>query len=167
MAQSSTFFQQLSGKFLENISKSSPIFAEMLSAAARMQELSGVPSTPYEKMKYDLFGKDYTFKTIDDIPDPENFNLDALTESIKQISKQLAQTTLSAASGFQIQQENINPENVQSLTFEMPEYLIDKNLARKNIEFSEIVRSLTVERLKEQPVEIAKKLVAHFAEMYK
>lgn len=169
--QASSFFKQLSGSLLEKFAQSSPTFAQLLSTAATMQSLSGSPLPPYEQMKKDLFGEDYKFKTINDISAPEDFNLKTLTESLHKISKQFQQAALSSTSYVAEQLESPSIEglgNLEGLSYSVPENsFIDLNLARKNIEFSEIVRSLTVDQLKEQPVEIAKRLVAQFVEMYK
>lgn len=174
LEQASSFFKQLSGSLLDKFAQSSPTFAQLLSATAMMQSLSASPLPPYEQMKKNLFGEDYKFKTIKDIPSPEGFNLATLTDSLHKISKQFQQTTLSAVDMLSMQLQDPTFEGINNLEG-MNSYnpdssennIIDINLARKNIEFSEIVKSLTVEQLKEQPVEIAKKLVAHFVEMYK
>ncbi|NBW58711.1 hypothetical protein EBR43_13240 [bacterium] len=51
-------FQQLSAAIQERF----PEFTttDLLST---IQNLSSVPVHPYERLKYDMFGKDYTFKT--------------------------------------------------------------------------------------------------------
>lgn len=171
--QISSLFKQLSGSLLDKFAENSPVFAQMLSAAAIMQSLSGNASHPYEQMKRNFFGENYQFKTINDLKAPESFNLDTITLSLQKISKQLAQTTLSSASSTSMQVESTdiqNLENLENFSFNPAEHNligVDVDLARKNIEFSEIVKSLTVDQLRAQPVEIAKKLIAHFAEMYK
>jgi hypothetical protein len=164
--QATTILQQISSGLLQKY----PALTELLSAASNIQELSSIPITPYERMKYDYFGKDYVFKTIDDIETPETFNLPEITEQINNISDQLALTTLSAASAFQTQQEKAIQENnsdINNLSFYISEINIDKDLARKNIEFSEVIRSLTMQHIEQQPVETAKKILSHYVKLYK
>lgn len=165
--EQTSLFSQLSGSLFDKLSRNSPMFAQMLSAAQAMQELSAAACHPYEKMKIDLFGKDYKFPTIDDIEVPNDFNLDVLTEGIKRISKQIQTTSLSSVSAFAGFASDTENNSIENFNINIPENTISPDLARKNIEFSEIVKSLTVDRLKEQPLEIAKKLISHFEQLYR
>lgn len=69
---------------------------DTLPALTALRSLSAVPKHPYDFLKYKLFGKDYQkykFKTIDDIPLPENYTLtDAHVEHLK--TNKTLQTTL-------------------------------------------------------------------------
>jgi len=162
--EQTTFIKQMSSSLLQNLSQYNPLFAELLSAI-QTQSLSGVPINPYEKLKYDLFGKGYVFKTINDIKSPDTFNLEDLTEKINQIADQCTQSSLSAVSAFSIKAQE---QTSEPLSFNLLENdFIDINLARKNIEISEIVRSITIEQIKKEPIEIAKKLINHFVEINK
>lgn len=69
---------------------------EALPTLTALRALSAVPKHPYDFLKYKLFGpdyKDYKFKTLDDIPMPENLTLtDAYAEHLK--TNKVIQTTL-------------------------------------------------------------------------
>lgn len=171
--QLATVFQQISssfGSFFEQNAQGDSSFAKLLSAAQAVQELSGIPVHPYERMKYELFGEGHKFKTIDDISIPENFNLKSLTESLHEVSHQFRDTTLSAASAFATYAESTSGINfdLANMSYDTPQFTsLEIDLAKKNIEFSEVVKSLTVDQIKAQPLEIAQKLVSHFVTLYK
>jgi hypothetical protein len=169
--ETSLFFKQLSSDLLSRFAEHSPLFAELLSTI-QTQSLSGVPVNQYDKIKYNFFGPEYEFKTINDIEAPEKFNLNEITDNIKNASKQLNLITLSAAQAFQVyaESEPVIPE-LSSVSFNASfdqslEKIINVDLTRKNIQFTEVVRSMTLEQIENQPVETAKKLLSHFVELY-
>ena len=55
--------------------------------------LSAIPIHPYDKIKYDYFGSDYSFKCLDDLEEPEDIPREHCVDYIKNKSKELMSTT--------------------------------------------------------------------------
>jgi hypothetical protein len=148
----STLLNQLSAqirqRFNEIISNS-----ELLSA---MQALSAAPSHPYERLKYQLFGEDYKFPTINDLEVPTDF--DPVTYNC-QLSSCVMQTQQSILSG--LSSLDVNSTNINANSFSLPETTV-----KHNIQFMEIVRNLTVQDINDNPFEIAKKLTSFYVKNY-
>jgi len=148
----STILNQLSAqirqRFQEIISNS-----EILSA---MQALSAAPSHPYERLKFELFGEDYKFPTIHDLEVPTDFN--PITY-MQQLSAKSQQTQLTMLSGLTGLDENITNFNSELFTLPVP-------TIKHNIQTMEIVRSLTIEDLENNPFEIARKLTSFYVKNY-
>ena len=49
---------------------------------------------------------------------------------------------------------------------ELEKDVVDEELSRKNIEFSEVVRSISIEDIETRPKEIAKLLLSHYTGLY-
>jgi len=133
--------------------------ADLLSA---MRSLSGIPHHPYDRTKYELFGPDYKFKTINDIPKPDVFDVEETAKGIKEVSQTITQTALSGVSAldaFLQKDMSLFTNNIESV--------IPEDLIRKNFEMTEVIKSLTVEDIKQRPVEIAQKLTSYFIDLYK
>jgi hypothetical protein len=124
-----------------------------------LQSLSGLPIHPYERLKYDMFGKDYTFKTINDIEAPTDFNTETYTQQLTSITQQTHEMSLSGLSAYNAAVQT------GTLTAEMP--LLPPETIRHNLEFVEIVKSLTLEDVQTKPVEIAQKLTSFYIKNFK
>jgi hypothetical protein len=149
----STILNQLSAqvqqRFNEVISNSS-----LLSA---MQALSGAPAHPYERLKYDLFEKDYKFPTIEDIETPNDFDSKTYMCELTSCSHKTQQAALSGLKQEQIQLKSVNLENLT----------IPTETLKHNLEFIELVRSISLEELQKDPVNLAKKLTSYYIKNYK
>ena len=148
------FFQQLSAVIQQRFSEFTD--SSILSA---LHELSSVPVHPYERLKYDTFGKDFTFKTINDLEAPTDFDPNTYMQQLTCITDKTQQTSLSSLSSF--------AEVVQtgSLTACQVE-IIPQPVLRHNLEFIEIVKSLNIEDVKARPMEIAQKLTSFYIKGY-
>lgn len=151
----STLFQQLSATLQQRFDDGT--FATILSS---LQELSSVPIHPYERLKYDLFGKDYTFKTIDDIETPTDFNLETCTCQLTSITQQTHDMSLSSLSAFNtaVQTGTLTGEQIP---------LLPPDTIRHNLEFVEIVKTLSLHDVQTKPMEVAQKLTSYYIKNFK
>jgi len=146
-------------------------FEQLLSTIQIFEE---IPKHPYERLKYDLFGKDYTFLTINDLSASDDFDLEKSIEQIKKVSKLTEKSTQRSLSGLEafIKSHDTKSIKVSSLEEfllqqkELEKDVVDEELSRKNIEFSEIVRSISFEDIETRPKEIAKLLLSHYTNLY-
>lgn len=176
-----TIAQQLSGTRLGDFFANNPATTNLLAALnshnlpkqlqeyntiadllSSMRTLSGIPTHPYERTKYQIFGPDHKFLTIDDIPKPENFSVEDIAKQLQNISHDFTQTALSGVSAL-----DTYLQKDTSLFVDTIGEIIDPELVKKNFIFTEVVKSLTVEDIKSRPVEIAQKLTSYFVELYK
>ena len=147
-------FQQLSAAIQERF----PEFTttDLLST---IQNLSSVPVHPYERLKYDMFGKDYTFKTINDLETPTDFNPNTYMQQLTGITEQTEQMTLSTLSVYD--------QAVRTGTLSANMLLVSPDTLKHNLEFVEIVKSLSLEDVQKRPLEIAQKLTSYYIKNYK
>lgn len=117
-----------------------------------IRQLSAVPVHPYERVKHDLFGKDYIFKTVNDIEQPTDFcpntYLCQLT-GISQKTEQMSQYALLSV-------ENIKPNLLETSINLEPEFL------KKNIEFVEIIKTIDLKDIQTKPQELVQKLTSFY-----
>jgi len=148
----STILNQLSAqirqRFNDIISNS-----ELLSA---IQALSAAPAHPYERLKYQLFGEDYKFPTINDLEVPIDFDPATYNCQLTSYVQQTHQTVLSSLTSIDVDSTNIDINS-----FTLPETTI-----KHNIQFMEIVRNLTVQDIESNPFEVAKKLTSYYVKNY-
>jgi len=142
--------------------------AELLSA---LNQLSGVPIHPYERLKYDYFGKDHVFPTIDDIEVPEAFCLQTCIGSLTGIS-QKHQDVLAEHSPYinDFEQHEHLGNAFASLSTTVngdPIFVVDNEKVKKYIEFHEIARSIPIDSVNSSNyVEIAQKLLTHYNKIF-
>ena len=142
-----TALTQLSG-FLQNKLQNTN-FLSLLSAYS---ELSAIPFHPYEKIKYDLFGKDYKFQTINDIEQPKDFCLATHTSRLTAISERTKQQTINTVASL---------SNIDSRTLENTMY-VDPEILKRNIEFVEVVKTIDINDIQTKPIELMQKLTSFY-----
>jgi hypothetical protein len=142
-----TALMQLSSVLQEKLSLLTN--SDLLSA---IRELSAVPIHPYERVKHDLFGKDYNFKTVNDLEQPNDFCPNTYLCQLTSISQKTEQMSLCALSGIQ----NVKPNLLESAINIEPEFL------KKNIEFVEIVKTIDLKDIQTKPQELVQKLTSFY-----
>jgi hypothetical protein len=143
----STILLQLSSSIQSKLTNSN--FLCLLSA---IKELSAVPFHPYEKIKYNLFGKDATFKTINDIELPNNFCPLTYTHKMTALGAKTNQMSLCALSGL---------KNIESKYLETA-ITVDTETLKRNIEFVEIVKTINIKDINTKPIELMQKLTSYY-----
>lgn len=139
-------------------------FAQILSA---IQSLSGVPVHPYEQAKYKYFGKDYHFPTIQDIPIPIDFHYQTITQSLSNIVDHTYMSGMSALSAAEIKMKEAFEQGLPPKKSDLENIaVLDEHIIKKNIEFSEIVKSISLSDIETRPIEVAQKLLSHYTKMF-
>lgn len=160
-----TTLQQLSSILQDKLQNCT--FADILSS---LQSLSGLPVHPYEQLKFKYFGKDHQFQTINDISVPTDFNQKTNAKELTEIFNQTQQAGLSALSALEIKikevTDNPDPENFNRMNIENTT-LIDENTIKNNIQFTEIINSISLDDINVKPVEVAQKLLSHYVELFR
>lgn len=160
-----TIIQTLSANILKYAEGNNVMLADLLSAT-RTMSLSGVPLSPYERLKQKYFDPKYVFKTINDVEIIEDIDPEELQKNIKKFNKTLNTISLSSLSAAQINANNVTNFSLSSLNNEF-DYIVDHNLVRCNIQYSEVINSMTLEQMENDPIETTKKLLTHYKTIYK
>ncbi len=142
-----TALMQLSSVLQEKLSHLTN--SDLLSA---LQQLSAVPVHPYERVKYDLFGKDYNFKTINDLEQPKDFCPNTYLCQLTSISQKTEQMSLCALSGIQ----DVKPSLLES------SINLESGFLKNNIEFIEIVKTIDLKDIQTKPQELVQKLTSFY-----
>lgn len=134
------------------------------------------PICPYERTKLEYLGPDFIAPSIHDLDVPKNFTIDTALKASKSISlgynnmllTRLNQMTAEAAdpSGNGIKTEALgNAFAVLSTTAKGEEYVVDKHKVALHLEFAELVKSIPVTYIMENPVMVAQKLVTRYIQI--
>lgn len=140
-------------------------FGDILSA---LQSLQSLPIHPYEQLKYRLFEKDHQFKTINDIPVPEDFNYQTCGQELSCIFNNVQSIGLSALSAVDqkiASGEILDKANLKHSVTDAS--MVDEDLVRKNVEFNEVVSSMSLNDIDTKPIETAQKLITHYINIFK
>ena len=142
-----TLLQHLSATLAERLNVSPD---ELLTA---LNDLSAIPVHPYEQAKYQIFEKDYKFKTFQELETPKDFNIQTAQQELSGIIENHNKTVSSKLSAYYDQsgQKGYNENEI-----------VDIDIAKKNIIFSEAVKTLTVQEIQANPIKVAQKLVNYY-----
>lgn len=131
---------------------------------------------PYEQTKVKYLGVNYVAPSIEELSYPESFSIQEALPSTAAINAnyynimltQVGQMTAEAVdTGFPgITSENVGNAFAQiSATNEGNKYIINAKKMADHIEFAEIVRSISMQQIIDDPKEIAYKLIHRFIEI--
>lgn len=149
----------------EALSAVTSLMAEISTAVlSAQQQLSAIATTPYEATKLALFGKDYSFPTIDSIEVPEEITVDGLINKITDIEnnyqKMLIDVTVNPDS--YIVDNFSDPDNNISILAELSgdcKYVVTEQKYKNFIEYLELVDSVDYDSINtENCNDIIKKL---------
>jgi len=120
--------------------------------------LSGIPVHPYERIKYDYFGPDYQFKTLEDLEDPREIDHQKCVEILRGSTNHLYSTTfhnLTCCEEHKCQ---------TAFTKMSGDLIVEDHEKQKNyIEFMEMARSIPIDSITDDNcLEIARKLLGHY-----
>lgn len=137
------------------------------------------PLCPYEQTKLEYLGPNFIVPSIDNLPEPVNFSVDAAVNSNLLINKQVhenmimqlhlmsAEATAPNFTGnlsevlghaFTMLSSTANGEEVR---------VIDRHKTALHLEFAELVRNIPINQIIENPVIIAQKLINRYIEINK
>lgn len=120
--------------------------------------LSAIPIHPYERIKYEYFGPDYTFKTLDDLEEPEDIPVQECINALKEKNKDLMSTTFHNLTCCE-EEKCMTAFSYTSGDCVVPDYEKQKNY----IEYIEIVKSIPLDSINaDNYLSIAKKIIGHY-----
>lgn len=143
-----SLLQELSGSLLEKLGNVTE--SQLLSA---LNTLSAVPANPYEQIKYKYFGPNYEFPTFKDLPAPVDFNPHTTLAELTSIGETMEQTVSQTLTSVPDRYSN------EVVTY-------DEDLIKKNIIFSEVVKSVKLHELMSNPVETSHKLLSYYTKLF-
>ena len=135
--------------------------------------LTAVPVHPYEKLIHEYLGPNFICPSITDLTIPKNFcaqqclgDLEAIVKDVGEL--QTNQFNLMSAeamdtSFYGITSENLN--NAFAILSSTPngnQYVIDNNRLAEHLKFVETVKSIPVDYVLKNPLEVAKKMISEF-----
>jgi hypothetical protein len=164
--------------------KAKKIIDSLVSSAKEMTSaittsLTSVPVHPYEKLIYEYLGPDYKSKQIQDYSIPDSFNPFTSTKELRIIAEanqQLQMTQMAILSA-----EATNPtfdgtfatENLNNAFAEpvntsdsKQQFVINEVKLKEHLEFIEMVKSIPVDYILKNPLEVAKKMISEFVRIH-
>ena len=171
MYSNSSFIDTLSSLFSQsltalstpdwtNIRENLSSFTHVVTSLEQTVEscLSSIPVHPYERLRYQYFGPDYKFKTLEDIEEPEKLPYEKCLEYVKQKNEEVLQTTfhnLTCCEEDQI--------HTAFTCCSGDKILPDYKRQGKYIEFLEMARNIPLNSITNENCQsIAKKLIAEY-----
>lgn len=122
---------------------------ELLSA---IMSLSGMPIHPYEQAKCKYFDKDYKFPDIKDIPVPDDFCPYTYMHKLTCMGEQTINDCLSALSTVNLTAQSLFEDAT----------ILDPKTVKHNIEFTELVKTISIDDIKAKPMELIQKLTSFY-----
>lgn len=131
---------------------------------------------PYEQTKAKFLGKDYTPPSIEDLTYPEDFSIEKALSVIASINAHyynvmLTQAHYMSAEAIDTNFPGITSENIGN-AFSVPfitengtTHILNKKKVADHIEFAEIVRSIPMQQMIDEPKEVAFKLIHRFIQI--
>jgi len=120
--------------------------------------LSSIPAHPYERLKYNYFGPDYQFKSLEDLEEPEKIPYEKCLEYIKQKNEEVLFTTF-----HNLTCDEENKIYTAFMCCSGDKLIADHQKQKKYIEFLEIARNIPLRSVtSENYNSIAKKLIAEY-----
>lgn len=146
--------------------------------SAMNDSLMSGPVHPYYKMLEEYLGKNYICPTIDDLALPTNFCPIQTTADLAKVSQKytdliFTQFNQITAEAFDTNFPGITSQHLGhafatlSATANGQEMVIDRSKVAKQLTFAEVVRSLPVDYIIQNPIEVAQKLLSQFVSIHK
>ena len=133
-------------------------------SAINLPDLSAISMHPWDKLKSDLFGKDYTVLAFDNVELPESFTISDSIQSIETIKKDHYDTILNS-----LQSPNIDLTKVNQIPFLDNTQKYDVNIHKKYVDLVEMINSITEEHLQnsDNVEDLNKKIVFKYLDIFK
>lgn len=156
----------------ELVSSAKDAKAEMLAS------LTATPVHPYEKLKLQYLGSDFICPTIHDWIIPMDFCPKAALTDIREIAQGFHELQMSHfakmsaeamdTSYFGITSQNLNNAfAIISATANGEQLVVDKKKVADQLKFIETIKSIPTDYIIENPLEVAKKMLAEYTRLSK
>ena len=127
--------------------------------------MSSIPAHPYERLKWEYFQPNEQFLKIEDIPTPTNFCPFTCTKELSAISAKFNETV--SAQVCALTCENI-PETCNAFAALSDNvFVVDSQKAKDHLQFLEMVRSIPMELVDQNPREVAQKILSQYITFFK
>ena len=127
--------------------------------------MSSVPAHPYERMKWEYFQPNEQFLKIEDIPVPNAFCPLTCAKELSSISVKFNETVNTQVNSLTC--EDI-PETCNAFaTLSDNVFVVDSEKTKNHLNFLEMVRSIPMEMVEQNPREIAQKIVSQYINFFK
>jgi len=134
-----------------------------LESNTSLPDLSANSMHPWDKLKVDIFGKDYIPSVIDDVILPESFSVSDSISSIENIKKDHYDKILSS-----LESSNVNLNAIYEAPFLDNSQKYDVNIHKKYIDLVEMINSITEEHLQnsDNVEELNKKIIFKYLDTF-
>jgi hypothetical protein len=120
--------------------------------------LSSIPTHPYERLKYNYFGPEYQFKTLEDLEEPEKIPYEKCLEYVRLKNEEVLFTTF-----HNLTCEEENKIYTAFMCCSGDRFIPDHKKQKKYIEFLELAKNIPLTSItSENCNSIAKKLIAEY-----
>ena len=129
------------------------------------EALTGTPTHPYEKLKYNYGGKDFHPLTLNDIQEPVNFCCTAAVQEISAISDKfydIADTQIRALSC-----DNLPNECNSFAILSGDQFVLQPDKLKNHINFLEFVKHIPIPLIESNPHMVAKKILYYYTTCYR
>lgn len=131
--------------------------------------LTSLPLHPYERLKHQyLHCKGLSAQCIEDIEEPEDFNVYTASSALTSISERFNDETLNRLQTIALSADAVHQNHIASpfAALSGSEYILDEQRMSKHLMFLEMVRSIPLAAIEKNPTQIAQKLLTQYIKAY-
>jgi hypothetical protein len=164
-----TNFVPLSDMLYADIESANQAVQSLLSAseAFRMQffdSLTSVPLHPYERLKYDCFGKEFKPLTLNEVEVSEGFSCVAAVQEISAISDKFHDITDVQVRALTC--DDLPNECNAFAILSGNQFVIEKDKLSKHVNFLEFVKNIPISVIEANPIMVAQKITHQYIKAY-
>lgn len=141
----------------------------MLSSVRQAREtfetaMSGIPTHPFERLKYQFLSPEQQQLSIDNIAVPIDFCPFNVTHQLTSISHTLQETTSQQMSSIMLSEGGETCNSFASLSENT--FVVNKEKVANYLQYIEMVNNITVESIENNPMEVAKRVLAQYVTFF-
>jgi hypothetical protein len=134
-----------------------------------LSSLSSVPVHPYEKLKEQYWTAETKPLLIEEIEQPENFCSETCLKQISSISLNLNEQWTTQICALTCCDANQELELAGNAFASLSEnvFVVDQKRAENHLRFVEMIKTIPIQLIEQQPREVAEKIVSQFINLYR
>lgn len=129
---------------------------------SQISALSGMPVNPWERIKWQYLGKDFKYPTIEELPQPTNFDAQHCVCCLSSIAADMTNSTMQKMSSFTSSTTSIPLEPLTGIDLNL-----DEKFIKSSIIITELVRSIPMSEIYTRPYETAAKILNYYITLNK
>ena len=140
--------------------------------------LTSVPAHPYDRLVYQYLGPDFVCPTIYELETPQNYCPIQATKEIIDIKNKLSdlqttQISIMSAEALDTNFYGITSQNLNnafaflSTTCSGDQFIINDRKLSEHLSFVETIKSIPIDYIQQNPMEVAQKLINRFIQIQK